>query len=79
VRVAITDATIFTADNPDRFPPDLDTLVKGVNVLPISAGNMGPARQHEFYGDRSGDRGFAAAQDQGLFAEDSRRSNNRQS
>jgi len=41
VRVAITDATIFTADNPDRFPPDLDTLVKGVNVLPISAGNMG--------------------------------------
>src|SRR5437588_7666259 len=41
VRVAITDATIFTADNPDRFPPDLDTLVKGVNVLPISAGNLG--------------------------------------
>src|SRR5256714_8531723 len=41
VRVVITDATIFTADNPDRFPPDLDTLVKGVNVLQISAGNMG--------------------------------------
>ena len=41
VRVAITDATIFTADNPDRFPPDLDTLVKGVNVLPISAGSLG--------------------------------------
>jgi len=41
VRVAITDQTIFTADNPDRFPPDLDTLVKGVNVLPISAGNLG--------------------------------------
>jgi len=37
VRVAITDQTIFTADNPDRFPPDLDTLVKGVNVLPITA------------------------------------------
>lgn len=36
VRVAITDQTIFTADNPDRFPPDLDTLVKGVNVLPIA-------------------------------------------
>jgi len=36
VRVAITDQTIFTADNPDRFPPDLDTLVKGVNVLPIN-------------------------------------------
>jgi general secretion pathway protein G len=41
VRVAITDATIFTADNPDRYPPDLDTLVKGVNVLPITAGSLG--------------------------------------
>jgi len=42
VRVAITDQTIFTADNPDRFPPDLDTLVKGVNVLPITAaGGLG--------------------------------------
>jgi general secretion pathway protein G len=36
VRVAITDQTIFTADNPDRYPPDLDTLVKGVNVLPLA-------------------------------------------
>jgi len=42
VRVAITDTTIFTADNPDRYPPDLDTLVKGVNVLPIAAaGGLG--------------------------------------
>src|SRR5207237_2819212 len=41
VRVVITDQTIFTADNPDRFPPDLDTLVKGVNVLPITAGSLG--------------------------------------
>lgn len=42
VRVAITDQTIFTADNPDRFPPDLDTLVKGVDVLPITAaGGLG--------------------------------------
>jgi general secretion pathway protein G len=37
VRVAITDQTIFTVDNPDRYPPDLETLVKGVDVLPISA------------------------------------------
>ena len=36
VRVMITDATIFTVDNPDRYPPDLDTLVKGVNVLPLA-------------------------------------------
>ncbi len=42
VRVAITDQTIFTAENPDRFPPDLETLVKGVDVLPISvAGGLG--------------------------------------
>jgi len=41
VRVMITDQTIFTADNPDRYPPDLDTLVKGVDVLPISAGALG--------------------------------------
>jgi general secretion pathway protein G len=41
VRVAITDQTIFTADNPDRFPPDLETLVKGVNVLPVTAGSLG--------------------------------------
>ena len=37
VRVAITDQTIFTADNPDRFPPDLETLVKGVNVIPLAS------------------------------------------
>src|SRR5439155_25313493 len=30
VRVMITDETIFTTDNPDRYPPDLDTLLKGV-------------------------------------------------
>jgi len=42
VRVAVTDQTIFTADNPDRFPPDLETLVKGVNVLPVTAaGGLG--------------------------------------
>ena len=52
VRVAITGQTIFTADNPDRFPPDLDTLVKGVNVLPISAGNLG----------RRGNMNFTATQ-----------------
>jgi len=36
VRVMITDQTLFTPDNPDRFPPDLETLVKGVNVLPLA-------------------------------------------
>mgnify|MGYP003694276975 CR=1 FL=1 len=41
MRVAITDQTLFTADNPDRYPPDLETLVKGVDVLPITAGSLG--------------------------------------
>jgi general secretion pathway protein G len=41
VRVMITDQTIFTVDNVDRYPPDLETLVKGVNVLPITAGGLG--------------------------------------
>jgi general secretion pathway protein G len=48
VRVMITDQTIFTTDNPDRFPPDLDTLVKGVNVLPISAGSLGRRGNQNF-------------------------------
>jgi general secretion pathway protein G len=37
VRVAITDTTIFGVDNPDRYPPDLETLVNGVSVTPIGA------------------------------------------
>ena len=41
VRVFITDQTIFSIDNPDRFPPDLETLVQGVDVLPITAGGLG--------------------------------------
>jgi prepilin-type N-terminal cleavage/methylation domain-containing protein len=35
--VVIADCTIFTVDNPDRYPPDLETLVGGVNVLPRQA------------------------------------------
>jgi general secretion pathway protein G len=58
VRVAITDQTIFTADNPDRYPPDLDTLVKGVDVIPLAStlqplgggglnGTKGPLEQND--------------------------------
>ena len=36
-RVVISDCTIFGVDNPDRFPPDLETLVNGVNVVPRGA------------------------------------------
>jgi general secretion pathway protein G len=48
VRVAITDQTLFTADNIDRYPPDLDTLVKGVSVLPITAGGLGRRGNQNF-------------------------------
>ena len=33
-KVVISDCTIFGVDNPDRYPPDLDTLQTGVNVIP---------------------------------------------
>ena len=36
IRVFISDPTIFSTDNPDRYPPDLETLVKGVSVLPFA-------------------------------------------
>lgn len=40
-KVVISDCTIFGVDNPDRYPPDLQTLVDGVNVVPRSLGNSG--------------------------------------
>lgn len=36
-KVMISDCTIFGVDNPDRYPPDLETLVNGVNVIPREA------------------------------------------
>ena len=35
-RVYVSDQTIFTVDNPDRYPPSLDLLVEGVDVLPFA-------------------------------------------
>ncbi len=37
-KVVVSDCTIFGVDNPDRYPPDLETLVNGVNVVPRAAG-----------------------------------------
>ena len=37
-KVVISDCTIFGVDNPDHYPPDLDTLVGGVNVMPRGIG-----------------------------------------
>ena len=33
-RVVISECTIFTVDNPDRYPPELQTLVSGVSIIP---------------------------------------------
>jgi len=33
-KVVISDCTIFGVDNADRYPPDLQTLMDGVNVIP---------------------------------------------
>jgi len=41
IRVYISDQTIFTVENSDRYPPDLETLTKGVDVLPFATGSMG--------------------------------------
>jgi general secretion pathway protein G len=40
-RVVISDATIFGVDNPDRYPPDLEILVSGVNVIPRGGSGIG--------------------------------------
>ena len=42
-KVVISDCTIFGVDNPDKYPPDLETLVNGVNVIP--RGSTGGAGQ----------------------------------
>ncbi|HYO90847.1 MAG TPA: type II secretion system protein [Pyrinomonadaceae bacterium] len=42
VRVGITDQLVFSSDNPDLYPPSLETLVSGVSVTPIpGAGPVG--------------------------------------
>lgn len=46
-KVVISDCTIFGVDNIDRYPPDLDILVGGVNVIPRmqTQGSGGPLPQ----------------------------------
>lgn len=40
-KVVLSDCTIFGVDNPDRYPPDLQTLIDGVNVIPRVPNNTG--------------------------------------
>ena len=43
-KVVVSDCTIFGVDNPDHYPPDLDTLVNGVNVIPRGGQLAGPGQ-----------------------------------
>jgi general secretion pathway protein G len=52
-KVVISDCTIFGVDNPDHYPPDLETLVNGVNVLP--RGSMGGRGQQGVNATEVGD------------------------
>ena len=40
-KVVISDCTIFGVDNPDHYPPELETLVEGVNVIPRASTSLG--------------------------------------
>jgi len=40
-KVVISDCTIFGVDNPDHFPPTLETLIEGVNVIPRAGTGTG--------------------------------------
>jgi len=40
-KVVISDCTIFGVDNPDRYPPTLETLIEGVNVVSRSGTGAG--------------------------------------
>ena len=44
-KVIIADCTIFGVDNQDRYPPDLETMVSGVDVVPRPRliGGSGPS------------------------------------
>jgi general secretion pathway protein G len=48
VRVYVSDQTLFTVDNPDRYPPTLETLTSGVSVMPLAtpAAQMGGVGLH---------------------------------
>ena len=45
-KVVISDCTIFSLENPDHYPPDLETLVNGVSVVPrATLGGVAPGIQ----------------------------------
>ena len=58
-KVVISDCTIFGVDNPDHYPPDLQTLVDGVNVIPRGVGGILPNPGQQATGGRQATEGPA--------------------
>jgi len=55
-RVYIAECTIFGVDNPERYPPSLETLVDGVDVLPrATAGGAQAGRGLDSVGGQATD------------------------
>ncbi|HEY8187283.1 MAG TPA: type II secretion system protein [Pyrinomonadaceae bacterium] len=54
-KVVISDCTIFGVDNPDRYPPDLQTLLDGVNVVPRGGAGAAGGRGLESTGTSTTD------------------------
>ena len=53
IRVGIVDDKIFKTDNLDRYPPDLDTMVQGVNVVPLQQQiTNGPPSENRLTSDK---------------------------
>jgi general secretion pathway protein G len=40
-KVVISDCTVFGVDNPDHYPPTLEMLTEGVNVIPRAGSGQG--------------------------------------
>jgi general secretion pathway protein G len=53
-KVVISDCTIFGVDNPDHYPPSLEMLYEGVNVIP-RGGTGGGGRGLQSTGTQIGD------------------------
>jgi len=55
-KVMISDCTIFKVENPDHYPPTLETLVEGVNIIPrgvpLAGGTEGNATDNKLLSTR---------------------------
>ena len=54
-KVVISDCTLFGVDNPDHFPPSLEILYEGVNVVPRATAGAAGGRGLQSTGTQSSD------------------------